>query len=129
MAAAPILCALAFCGILALLAAFQLALALGAPWGRLSWGGGHPGVLPVRLRVGSACSILVYAVFALIALGRSGLVTLLPEAVSRVGMWIVFGVLVLNVLQNLASRSTAERAVMTPIALLLAALALVLALG
>lgn len=122
-------CALLFCGLLAVLAAFQLALACGAPWGGLSWGGRHPGVLPRRLRIASAASILVYLVFALVALDRAGLASVLPWEAARIAMWVVFGVLALNVLQNLASRSVRERAVMTPAALLLAVLALVLALG
>lgn len=125
----PALCALAFCGLLALLAAFQLALALGAPWGRLTWGGRHPGALPARLRAGSAVSLLLYAIFGVVAVSRSGLAPVLPDAAGRIGMWVVFGVLALNVLQNLASRSPLERAVMTPVALVLALLALVLALG
>ncbi|HET9880007.1 MAG TPA: hypothetical protein VFQ81_11990 [Candidatus Limnocylindria bacterium] len=40
--------------LLAVIAMFQLALAAGAPLGAMAWGGGHPGVLPPRLRVASA---------------------------------------------------------------------------
>ena len=39
---------------LAVVAAFQVALAAGAPWGRAAWGGQHQGRLPARLRIASA---------------------------------------------------------------------------
>ena len=50
--------AIALTVILALLAVFQLALVLGAPLGRFAWGGTHR-VLPARLRIGSAVSIVI----------------------------------------------------------------------
>lgn len=46
-----------------------------------------------------------------------------PDHVSRTAMRVVTGFLVLNTLANLASRSPAERRVMTPISLTLAVLA------
>jgi hypothetical protein len=52
------------------LAAFQLALALGAPWGQAAWGGQTEGVLPIGLRVGSAVSTVVWLGVAAIAAGR-----------------------------------------------------------
>ena len=42
------------------LVGFQLALAAGAPWGRLAWAGRHDGALPTELRVASAASALVW---------------------------------------------------------------------
>ena len=41
------------------LVAFQLALALGAPWGRAAYGGQTPGVLPAGRRVSSAVAVVV----------------------------------------------------------------------
>lgn len=121
--------AIVFVSLLAVLAAFQLALALGAPWGRLAWGGQQSGVLPAGKRIGSAVSILVYALIATIALGRVGLLDWYPAAFTQVGMWIAFGVLALGVLMNAISRSKPERYTMTPVALALAVLALLIALG
>ena len=60
--------------VLAALAVFQLALIAGAPLGRFAWGGQNR-VLPVGFRVGSAISIVLYAVFGLILLQRAGLAT------------------------------------------------------
>jgi hypothetical protein len=121
--------ALVFAALLALLVVFQLALAVGAPWGAFAWGGQHPGALPTRYRIGSIITMGVYALFALIALDRGGVVDLMPNAVSAVAMWVVFGILALGVVMNAASRSRRERFTMTPVALILAVLAFFIALA
>lgn len=46
-------------------AAFQTALAAGAPWGAAAWGGDHHGTLPVGYRLGSAGSAAVLATLGL----------------------------------------------------------------
>ncbi|KQZ10839.1 hypothetical protein ESP57_07100 [Agromyces fucosus] len=122
------LAAVALCAILAALAVFQLALALGAPLGRFAWGGQHR-VLPTRLRIGSAVSIVIYAVIAVLALDRAGAVDVVSDVVSTVGMWVVFAYFVLGIPMNAISRSTAERYTMTPIVAVLAVLSLVIAIG
>lgn len=121
--------AIGFVALVAVLGVFQIALAAGAPWGLYAWGGQHPGVLPTRLRVGSALSVLIYGVMAVFMLDRAGVVDWLPDGVSHVGVWIVFGYSVLGTLMNLVSRSTKERAVMTPVAAVLAVLSFVVATG
>ncbi|WP_353828125.1 hypothetical protein [Agromyces sp. SYSU T0242] len=120
--------AIALTVILALLAVFQLALALGAPFGRFAWGGAHR-VLPARLRVGSLLSIVIYAVIAVLALDRVDLIDVVPDSVSAVGMWVVFGYFVIGIVMNAISRSTPERYTMTPVVALLALLSLLVALG
>ncbi|HEY9366545.1 MAG TPA: hypothetical protein VIP55_07930 [Agromyces sp.] len=122
------LAAVALCVILAALAVFQLALALGAPIGRFAWGGQHR-VLPTRLRIGSAVSIVIYAVIAVLALDRAGAIDVVSDVVSAVGMWVVFAYFVLGIPMNAISRSTAERYTMTPIVTVLAVLSLLIALG
>ena len=120
--------AIALTVLLALLAVFQLALALGAPIGRFAWGGAHR-VLPTRLRIGSLVSIVIYAVIAVLALDRVGLIDVVPDGVSTVGMWIVFGYFVLGIPLNAISRSKAERYTMTPVVTVLAVLSLLVALS
>lgn len=121
--------AYAFVVVLALLVAFQLALAFGAPWGRFAWGGQNEGTLPVGYRVASAVSTLIYAFLGAVALDRAGVIGMFPQGFSAIAMWVVFGYLALGVLMNLASRSKSERYAMTPVALVLAVLALLIALG
>ena len=80
-----ILAAYAFTGMLALLVLFQLALAFGAPWGALAWGGQNKGALPTGFRVASGFSVLIYAFLAVIALDQVGVISLLPRRVLRRG--------------------------------------------
>lgn len=114
--------------ILAALAVFQLALAFGAPIGRFAWGGQHR-VLPARLRVGSALSILVYALIDLIAWDRVGAIDVFPELLSQIAMWVVFAYFVLGIAMNAISRSKPERYTMTPVCAVLAVLSLLIAMG
>jgi hypothetical protein len=116
------------CALLAGLAIFQGALIAGAPLGRAAWGGQHR-VLPAKLRIGSALSIAVYALFAYAALAKAGLVpVLVSESFTSVTMWVMTAYFVLGVFMNGISRSKPERLIMTPTTLALAALYLVLAL-
>lgn len=118
------------CVVLGLLAAFQVALASGRPWGRYAWGGQHDGPLPTRLRVGSAVSVAVYAAIAVVLLWRAGVVVPgPPSGAVRAAAWVVAGYFVLGTGMNALSRSREERRTMTPVAAVLAALAVVVALG
>jgi hypothetical protein len=113
--------ALVACVLLAGLAVFQVALAAGAPLGAFAWGGSHR-VLPTRLRVGSAVSVVIYALFAAFVLDKAGLLSLVPGGdLVQVGMWLISGYLVLGIVVNGISRSRPERMVMTPVTAVLAA--------
>ncbi|MCZ2857095.1 hypothetical protein [Blastococcus sp. VKM Ac-2987] len=116
------------CVLLAGLAVFQVLLAAGRPLGRFAWGGQHD-VLPRGLRVGSAVSVVLYALFAVVILQAAGLLAVLPAAVADIGIWVLTGYFALGILLNGISRSRPERFVMTPLVLLLAACCLVTALA
>jgi hypothetical protein len=120
--------AVVVCVLLAGLAVFQLLLAAGRPLGRFAWGGQHE-VLPTRLRVGSAISVVLYALIAALVLQAADVIEVFPEAVADVGVWVVTGYLALGVPLNAISRSRSERLVMTPVVLVLALGCLVVALG
>ena len=120
--------ALALTVVLVLLSLFQLALILGAPLGRFAWGGQHR-VLPPRLRVGSAVSILIYGLIATIAWDRVGLIDVFAEPISEVAMWVVFGYFVLGILMNGISRSKLERYTMVTVSIVLAVLSFLIAMG
>lgn len=105
--------------LLAALALLQVAAALGAPVGRFLWGGQHR-VLPTRLRIGSAVSVLVYALMASLLLARADLVDPGPGGWVDVGAWALTGYFALGVVVNGLSRSRAERATMVPTCLVLA---------
>lgn len=120
--------AVVVCVLLGGLAVFQLLLAAGQPLGAFAWGGQHE-VLPRRLRIGSAVSVVLYGVIAVVVLQAAGAIDWLPDAVADVGIWVVAGYLALGVPLNAISRSRSERLVMTPVVLVLALGCLVVALG
>jgi hypothetical protein len=111
------------------IAGFQVALALGAPLGHAAWGG-RQRHLSTRLRIGSAVAVVIWILAALIVLGRAGFqVSPLPHAVERWGTWILVALLPVGALMNVASSSRWERYLWGPLALILAALTLVVALN
>jgi hypothetical protein len=109
------------------LAVLQLLLVAGAPLGRFTWGGAHV-VLPRTLRIGSAVSIALYAVFALLMLQAAGAFAVLPRGLAGVAIWVVTVWLAIGVAMNAVSPSRAERLVMTPTSVVLAVVCLMLAL-
>ena len=122
------LAAIAACALLAALAVFQAALIAGAPLGRFAWGGQHD-VLPAKLRIGSATSIIIYVLIAYVALAKAGMVPpLVSEGFTDVTSWVLTGYFALGIVLNGISRSKPERLVMTPVVLILTALYLVLSL-
>jgi hypothetical protein len=111
-----------------LVACFQVGLALGAPWGRAAWGGAHDR-LPATLRTASAVAAALWIAAALVILDVAGYDPIpLPFAVAGWVAWVLFGMLALGALMNLASRSRWERFLMSPFALVLSLLCLVVAL-
>jgi hypothetical protein len=116
--------------LLAALAVFQIALAAGAPLGHLAWGGKHR-VLPRGLRIASAVSVLLYAFFAWIIAGAVAGVDRFGDHIPEkpVGIWVLTAYFGVGILANLASRSRPERFVMTPVAAVLCASCLVIALA
>ena len=68
------LAALVFAGLVGLVSAFQLALALGAPWGAYAMGGAFPGVMPAAMRVAALVQIAGLGAVALVVLSRAGVV-------------------------------------------------------
>jgi hypothetical protein len=112
------------------LVVFQLALALGAPYGAAAWGGRNPGVLPRNLRIASAVvGIVVYPLMAVVILAAAGLVRddWLPID-PTVAMWILTGFFVLGAVVNAISRSAPER-IWTPVSAVLAICCALIALG
>lgn len=109
------------------IAAFQVALALGAPLGEAAWGGGNVR-LPARLRIASGVATVVWVLAIIIVLGRVGIeVVPLPFAIFRWGTWVLVGLLVVGALMNFASRSRWERFIWGPVALVLAVLCFLIA--
>ena len=112
---------------LLIIAAFQVALALGAPWGRAAYGGTSETLSP-ELRMASGVAAIVWLLAAAVVLGRAGYWGSPGwSAVFRWGTWLVAGLLALGAVVNFASSSPWERFGWGPLALLLAVLSVVIA--
>jgi hypothetical protein len=115
-------------GLLTAVAIFQLALALGAPFGRTAWGGRNEGVLPKKLRIASAITaVVIYPAIIAYVLAAAELVDLPWLPTEPIGMWILAGLFTLGALGNLASRSKVER-IWGPVSLAIASCCATIAL-
>ena len=96
---------------------FQLALALGAPWGSAAWGGGNQGTLPLSLRISSGLAAVLWGWALLVVLGR------FLGVVGQRRVLLALGVLSLvSIAMNFASPSALERGLWTPFAVLMSVL-------
>lgn len=99
--------------LLATVAAVQLALVFGAPWGDHVYGGRaetHEGRLSPRYRAMSAAAVPILLLSGAIVLSGADVVSWFGyEGWVAVAVWVVFGYLVLNTVANFASKSRIER--------------------
>ncbi len=115
-------------------AAFQVALALGAPYGDAVFGGKAPteaGVLSAPFRALAVVQAIVLVLLGAFLLARTdvlGIPILGSETLSWI-VWVVLAFLVLNTLANFSAPHPIERWVMGSITLVLSGLALVIALA
>lgn len=118
----------------AVLAVFQLALAAGAPFGNVVYGGRKAlpdNRLPRGLRIASVFASLILLGFAWIMLARAGAIsTQVSETVIAIASWFVVAYMALNTAGNLMAAHWFERWVMGGItALLVVVCAIVAAAG
>jgi hypothetical protein len=106
----------------ALVAAYQVLLALGIAFSGAAWGGA---TLTSALRLASAVSAVVLILAALVVLGRAGYWgSRLPLAIFWWGTWILVVGMLLSALANFASPTVGERFFLGPSAVRLALLCL-----
>jgi len=108
---------------------FQIALALGAPWGHLAMGGRFPGKFPPAMRVAALVQAVVLSLLAVIVTIKARLVLAGFYTVSETAIWVVFAIGVLSLIMNLVTPSRGERILWAPVALVLALSSLVVALS
>ena len=116
--------------LLVVIAVFQAALALGAPWGEAAWGGQNPGVLPRNLRIASGiAAVVIYPLIILLVLAGAGLIDdgWVPVDITIV-MWILAVLLTVGAVMNAISRSPRER-LWAPVALIVAICCALIAIG
>jgi hypothetical protein len=121
--------AIALLVILGALGVFHVLMLAGALPAGIAWGGqaaGSPQTLRALEVVGLTATLLFAAVVAAKAGFLGGSSVRRPAGIA---MWVVFGYFVLNVFGNLASLSGLERAIFTPVSVILALVSLRLALA
>jgi hypothetical protein len=121
--------ALLYAAVTAVVVAFQIALAAGAPWGEYAMGGAFPGQYPPELRVAALAQAALLGVLAAVVLARAGVVLPGWSRLSRRLVWVVVGFSALSLVLNLITPSGAERAIWAPVALLLLISSAVVARG
>ena len=119
--------AVAFALFTAVVVAFQLALALGAPWGEYAMGGRFPGRFPPRMRVAAVVQAAVLVGVAVVVLSRAGV--LAPQLIAGIGWlgWVPVALSAVSVAMNAVSPSLAERRRWVPIGVMLLVTSLVVA--
>ena len=90
-----------------------------------------PRPAPQRCRIGSAVSVVLYALFAWIIAGAVSSLDRFGDHIPEkpVGIWVLTAYFGIGVVVNLISRSRPERFVMTPVAAVLFACCLLIALA
>ena len=108
---------------------FQVAMALGAPWGRYAMGGAFPGRFPPPLRVAAVVQAAVIALLAVGVASAAGLV--LPDLAVALPwlVWVAVVVSALAVVLNAISRSAGERRIWVPVATVLLVSSLLVAVA
>jgi len=107
--------------------AFQIALALGAPWGEFTLGGRWRGRLPTRVRVVPLLSVLLLIGFSAVILARSGFEVPLVQQHSQSLAWVVVGDSALGSMVNAVTPSRRERKLWLPVVFSMLALSLFVA--
>ena len=127
----PVLAARAAALAMVGVAAFQLALVFGAPWGVYTQGGGTAGALDASGRVfaGVSCVILLVMAAAILARVREGPLKNTPGKLVTALAWFTAIYAAVAVVLNLSTSSSSERAVFAPTAILLLVLVLTAMVG
>ncbi|MFT5692659.1 MAG: hypothetical protein ACI92E_001995 [Oceanicoccus sp.] len=106
-----------FCAFTAVIVVFQLALALGAPWGELAMAGKYPGRFPAKMRIAALVQTVLLSVLALIVLVRAELVLGEFIELSRSAVWFVVVIYVVSAILNTITPSKKERMIWAPFAI------------
>jgi hypothetical protein len=108
--------------------AFQLMLALGAPWGAYAMGGRFPGRFPPMMRVLAVVQAVVLGLLAVVVMSAAGVTA--PDLVEGLPwlIWVVVAVSAVSVVMNAASPSSGERRLWVPTGVVMLLTSLVVAL-
>jgi len=110
-------------------AGFQIALALGVPWGVYAMGGRFPGRFPGPMRLAAVAQALILVFLGGVVLTRAGLAfDALASAASWL-IWVVVAFSAISLVLNSITPSRRERRVWVPVAVAMLGSSLLVALG
>lgn len=122
------LAAIVFAVVTAGVVLFQIALALGAPWGAYAMGGAFPGRYPPRMRAAAIGQAALLALVAVVVLSKAGIVVpSVSEALPSL-IWLAVAFSAVSLVLNAITPSAGERRIWVPVALVLLGSSLVVAL-
>lgn len=109
--------------------AFQIALALGAPWGAYAMGGSFPGRFPPRMRLAAVGQAVLLTAIAIVVLSDAQLV--LPSVAQAFPwlIWLVVAFSAVSVVLNTLTPSARERRIWAPVTLVMLVCSLIVALS
>lgn len=111
-------------------AAFQVALVAGAPWGEYAMGGQNKGELPKSLKISSGASAVFMLAQSGHYLAQAGILTPLLDATwNNVANWFWFAFTVIGLVLNSITRSKKERNLWVPVLLVSTICTLLVALN
>jgi len=115
----PEVLGIAYASVTVLVVGFQVALALGAPWGRYAMGGAFPGRMPPALRIAALAQGISLAALAMIVIADAGLADVAIVDDWPWLIWVPVAVSAVAVVLNASTRSQGERRIWLPVAMLL----------
>lgn len=107
---------------------FELALTAGAPWGEYAMGGAYPGRLPARIRVATGVQAVLLCGLVAVVLSAAGLA--LP-GIAQAAPWLIWipaGFSAVSLVLNSITTSRKERRIWAPVAAVMLASSLIVAL-
>jgi len=121
------LAAYIFCALTAIVVIFQLALALGAPWGEMAMGGKFPGRFPPKMRFAALVQMVLLVLISLVVLTRADFVFGEYMDFSTSAIWGVVVFCVVSAILNTITTSKKERMLWAPVTIVLLICSIVVA--
>jgi cytochrome bd-type quinol oxidase subunit 2 len=111
--AAAVLFAVVLTGVVA----FQVALAVGAPWGAYAMAGAFPGRYPPAMRIAAFGQGVVLALVGVVVLSAARVIA--PEVVENLPwlIWVAVAISGASLVLNVITPNAAERRIWVPVAL------------
>ncbi|WP_223868996.1 hypothetical protein [Paenibacillus sp. UASWS1643] len=121
--------AIVFTVLILIVILFQVALAVGVPWGECAMGGKFPGKYPVSMRYACIVQIAILAIMGIVVLSKAGLLWPQWSVFAETAIWFIVGYLVLGTILNLITRSVWERRIWAPVTLLMLITSVIIAIS